>query len=71
MVKVLKKSPRKVTLVPASDRKIRMIVKQRENGVVTTIESPKNGRGLKDQIIMSDMDLSRNSNIVGARSEAV
>lgn len=68
MVEVLKKSPRKVTI---PEGKIRMIVKQRETGAVTTIGSPKNPKLVKDKIIIGDTDQSRNSNIVGARTEGI
>jgi len=68
MVEVLKKSPRKVTI---AEGKIRIIVKQRDTGAVTSMRSPKNGRGVKDQIIMGDTDQSRNSNILSAKTEGI
>lgn len=69
MVEVLKKSPRKVTI---AEGKVRIIVKQRENGAVTTMRSPKNVKLVKDQIIMGgDTDQSRNANILSARTEGI
>jgi len=60
MVEVLKKSPRKVTI---AEGKIRIIVKQRETGAVTTMRSPKNAKLVKDQIIMGGDRISPGTQI--------
>lgn len=38
---------------------------------MTTMASQKNESLVKDQIIMGDMELSRNPNIQGAKTEAI
>jgi hypothetical protein len=50
---------------------VQINVRQRETGAMTTMASQKNESLVKDQIIMGDMELSRNPNIQGAKTEAI